>query len=1070
MIFTYGRIKKRVLVVSTLCLLALILPVFLLYSCMGQGLDSDNLADFALGEPVSRQAIHGLGVNLTNLNNGNLLGNNSFEPLAYRQNLLIDSGDRKTIKVAMPNDPESGVYPDDFFIGAKANVLTRDGQGARLLKKMGTVSQYKSDQIDSFYKLPLPADLPLPLKWQALAENGQTMIMGGDQGYILYFKSLSEVEIKRLPSQKSLVGAASFGQSFMLLDLEGNLYSLDQGGNFKLLAQAHRVDYQVEHKLGDRVKAKRLNSGSQKLTWTGLATRLDQDGNWNFMAVADKGYYLYGNAESYKLSRLAKPADIKAITGTEDGFYLVGSNSLAFYTNNGLNFRYLDLLQSGDWQSISSRGRQVLICGKQGQLAFSQDGLNYQELNQAMLRQIFQSYQGKKDEDKDKLSDTSSTIQLNPDFIACSILSNRQFILLDQQGRMYYSDNLGQDWFTGKQKFKTGDPQMGLADKAYNLIQRISSGHLIAASQDGLICYAMMGLTVELDSQLEQGEYQDGDLLQLEQLASGPAGQVKLDQAASEAEWYISDPSSAKVQFSESAPGGGRTALSIDLRQADKTLPGQLYGLYSGQAIQADQEKEGFVIRQKIAGGDWSKINNNNFFVFEFWAKTDQLEGLDLTFKMTNLNYKFEPISKLVRGDWQKYQIFFALAKNSLKENEAPYVSLSCQGQGKLYIDSLWFGPSSEYGQEYSQSVFIDHPAGSILRLASCPIGSPDLGTESWLNCDKAVSILHQEGSRLSLFYQNNLALSLDYCKELGVNPWLVIDTQTSDLELKHLMQYLFGPENTTYGRLRADQGGISRYSDVFRQIYLEVLDSEDRLSNDSQRQTYVDWVIKSLVETPEYPQIKDKLIFVDGMKYKDNVILSAGDFHASDLTLTQKMTGLGDLADFNEHFSESLPRDIDRSVVARSELIRSTALDAAELRLADLVASSLSLLGDKKTGALLDLDYEQVGSQGLFTDCFGQIGKLIYGTNLYNLNSKIDQDKIAAFAFGGKQNRVIILANLSEETVSCQISNLDLEGFQKLAYDGRGLLLDEANLNRRNHSFSLLPGSVIILSGDVTW
>ena len=371
MIFGYSRIKKRVLVVLALCLLALVLPVFLLYACTSRRVGSDNLADFALADVVSRQSIHGLGINLVNFNNGNLLDNNSFEPLAYRQNLLIDSGDQKTIKVAMPNDPKSGIYADDFFIGAKANILTRDSQGNRLLKKTGTVNQYKSDQIDSFYKLPLPLDLPMPLKWQALAENGQTVIMGGEQGYILCFKSLSEVAVKRLPSKKDIVGAAGFDQCFMILDAEGNLYSLSEDGRFELLVQTGKVGYGAEVKLGDLTRTKTPHTTNQALTWRGLAARLDQDGNWNFLAVADKGYYLYGDEEKCKLSRLTKPADINAITATEDGFYLVGQKSLAFYTNNGLNFRYLDLTQAGDWQAISSRGRQILICGKQGQLALS---------------------------------------------------------------------------------------------------------------------------------------------------------------------------------------------------------------------------------------------------------------------------------------------------------------------------------------------------------------------------------------------------------------------------------------------------------------------------------------------------------------------------------------------------------------------------------------------------------------------------------------------------------------------------------------------------------------------------
>ena len=68
-------------------------------------------------------------------------------------------------------------------------------------------------------------------------------------------------------------------------------------------------------------------------------------------------------------------------------------------------------------------------------------------------------------------------------------------------------------------------------------------------------------------------------------------------------------------------------------------------------------------------------------------------------------------------------------------------------------------------------------------------------------------------------------------------------------------------------------------------------------------KKSYVDWVVNTLKETPEYSQIKNKLIFVDGMEYKDNVFTSNADFHASDLTLSETINNFSDYEDYENSY-----------------------------------------------------------------------------------------------------------------------------------------------------------------------
>ena len=201
-----GGQKKRVLVVLILCLLALTIPIIILYFYLTTDIQSSNIADFQINGPVNEQSILGFGTNASNANDGNFIENNSFEPLVYRQNLIVDSGDQRKMKIGMPNDPELGVYPQDFFVGAKATVLNIDENGQRRVKKTGTVRNYLTDQIDNFYLAELPPDMPDKITWQTISNYNRKILIGGSGGNILIFNFLSDPALTRVPSRQTITG------------------------------------------------------------------------------------------------------------------------------------------------------------------------------------------------------------------------------------------------------------------------------------------------------------------------------------------------------------------------------------------------------------------------------------------------------------------------------------------------------------------------------------------------------------------------------------------------------------------------------------------------------------------------------------------------------------------------------------------------------------------------------------------------------------------------------------------------------------------------------------------------
>lgn len=1064
----FGRIKKRTFVVLAICLIALILPVIFLFSFSKNEVDSSNVAVFSLEGESSRQLVQGIGLNILSPDNGNIITNNSFEPIVYRQNLTIDSGNNNSLKVAMPNDPQIGIYSDNFFVGARANVISFDSDGNRSLKKSGRIKEYLSDQIDDFRPLSMPADLPNEILWSDLAEKDMEIALAGNKGYILTIDSFSETSLFRLPKQENVVGIGVFDDHFIALDQKGNFYSLDNEGQLDLSFTA--IDYltSIDTEKNNADEQAKTYEELEEITkeksieWFDLATRKDAEGNWQFMAVGQNGHYIYGNEDEYQLGQLDLIKNIRSVTSNTDGFYLVGDDSLALYTKNGENFRYLEIPTRGNWSTVSSRGRQVMIAGEQGQVVYSQDGLSYQNLSNESIREI--SIQFTETHEKSE----NETIVFNPNFISCSILSNNQLMLIDSRGLMYYSDDMGENWESVSDLDYETSLDYSPRGMNFNMVRRTSSGQLLATTTNGYIHHAMMGLRIELDSSLEQGNYENGDILEIEQVSAYPVFQLQVNEDKNiEGEWYVSDINATEIQFFESAPGGGQSSLAINLSSNNKNST-KLTGIYTGQEIEQKIQTDSFNLQQKLSNETKEKIKNNTIFSYEFWAKTESNTPALLTLSLTNIDLQYEQVKREIAGDWQKYQGVFLLPKNAIREDKEHRLDISFSGSGKIYIDSIWIGLSENIRKELTSSCTKELPATPIMRFDFMPVGNPKYPRESWLQTDKAFSFFYQNNSQLELINQANIVSSLEMCNKNRANPWLIIDSQTTDTEIKHFIQYLFGQQNTSYGELRMQDGAMGRYSDTFKQIYFEIIDQCNYFENDWQKQSYVNWVIQVISETPEYLQIKNNIIFVDGMSYKDDIAMSNADYHASDISLDQRILNIDQLSILNSDFNEHIPRDPGRGMYPRSELIRSTALDGEELRLADVVVSGLTMLGDKKEVALLDFDLSSKAQDNNFASAYSQIGNHIAGMSPYKTSSKNIQDKVLAFAFGRNDLRTIVLINLSEKTMSCQLSNLNLRDFEQTIYDNEGSMLETLQIKREKQMISLLPGGVVVLYGEL--
>ncbi len=67
-----------------------------------------------------------------------------------------------------------------------------------------------------------------------------------------------------------------------------------------------------------------------------------------------------------------------------------------------------------------------------------------------------------------------------------------------------------------------------------------------------------------------------------------------------------------------------------------------------------------------------------------------------------------------------------------------------------------------------------------------------------------------------------SLNQSLRLCEETGAEPWLILNPLFTEEEHSRLMEYLAGPADKGYGKLRALQGRTAPWTDTFKTIHIE--------------------------------------------------------------------------------------------------------------------------------------------------------------------------------------------------------------------------------------------------------
>ncbi|MBR4557651.1 MAG: hypothetical protein IKO15_09290 [Clostridiales bacterium] len=254
-------------------------------------------------------------------------------------------------------------------------------------------------------------------------------------------------------------------------------------------------------------------------------------------------------------------------------------------------------------------------------------------------------------------------------------------------------------------------------------------------------------------------------------------------------------------------------------------------------------------------------------------------------------------------GNYKLYSYVFAVT-DLMAEGGEITLNIAFEGKGSVLIDDIYLGPDS-YGSAGIPTYYADTLASgspAAMRLNNLNIGSTGFAETSMylMSADSVSDCIAGTNSRTdyadrrsdeaSLSASQSVTVSLEeslrLVKKCDSTPWLVIGPYVSQSEINNLMEYLCGSMTSEYGGRRIDNGTALPWSRQFTRFYIEINDSGRVFKSDVQKAAYVNYVMSMFSQSEYFSDIKDKTVFLDGMKYDGGTMMSDADNHTMSVKL----------------------------------------------------------------------------------------------------------------------------------------------------------------------------------------
>ena len=622
------------------------------------------------------------------------------------------------------------------------------------------------------------------------------------------------------------------------------------------------------------------------------------------------------------------------------------------------------------------------------------------------------------------------------------MLSRQQLIVLDDAGQFYISNDSGANW--QQSAINTG--------MTSRVIALTGKDKIISADETGNLGLAQLVAEIRLDSSLKDGQYQAGDLIYLEKTApSVPRSYLAADpsQAAYQSPWEVYGSGTKQPASDTVSPGGGAASL---LLQFDAGSAGQ------------DQAA---ILSQVIDAGRIAQISRNEVYRIELWMKQSDIDERQAQVWLTGPFRTVGTTFTNVGSTWKKYSFTFIIP--TLTGSREVRINIAI-GSGSLWLDQISFCLASDQASLLASSFQseIDAIEPQIIRLGFAAIGSPTVRQDGWASAlGNENPYLGGQGWTSQTTGTLNSALQLTW--SAGADPWLVIDSYTSEATILNLIEFLAGPISEPYGKIRQELGEVVPWFDQFNRILIEFCDTGKVLGNDRLKADFANLMIQTISDSPYYRQIKNKVVFVDGMDYSDGVVLSTADYHASNLNnLILPDSSQAIQRAFLEYYDQ-IPRNPEKPSENWPELMRSARLRPNGTNLPNLADLTEILLRDLgKQSSLSNLYLPGRDSQDWQTAW--PAAARIASASARGVPLVISGATAAMQAYGFQSNEqtAIVITNLSDETANCRLmSDIDLRDARIYKYEANGNLLRQQTLRKSSSRLTLLPGGVIMIIKD---
>lgn len=409
----------------------------------------------------------------------------------------------------------------------------------------------------------------------------------------------------------------------------------------------------------------------------------------------------------------------------------------------------------------------------------------------------------------------------------------------------------------------------------------------------------------------------------------------------------------------------------------------------------------------------------------------------------------------VVDSNTDVYSYVFAVTENMI-EDEYLRFNIAFDGYGILNIDYVYVGPSNSdvntIPSDFRNCIVHNNP--SALRFSSMIIGGTGF-------CDEEFYGIHPDSAESALLMS----------RDAGANPWFVMGSQITQNDVESFLGYMCGSVSSEYGKRRIDNGTALPWSRQFNYIYVEIDDSEDTFLSDVQRGAYVDYVMGLFERSSYYIEIKDRIVFIDGMNYDGGVVLSGADRHAAPMPVTAPITVDNSFIDCVSSAIDNARFEAPRAT--GGEFISSISFDNYEgsYTAADVVSSIILAQSSFADLVMFDSDTEVFNSMESLRFLVGReqmFYEILDPVDSSSGNSADELSEACNFMLvDGDTSIYLIVTNHSDvaQQFLTQSSVFDIRGASYIRYSSSGESLIQRDINRFRIRQYLQPGEYMIVN-----